>query len=134
VADQGIVENRAVESRECLRFFSCLVNQGRLDKKKNVTDFSNTCGNEWIDDSAKALSAGFIEYFTLLKDPRSSKKTSHSLLEIIFTTVCAYVCGANSWEGVLEFARAREVWLKKYIDLENGIPFDFLRRCFFRMS
>lgn len=63
-----------------------------------------------------------IEYFSLLKDPRSVKKTSHSLLEIIFTTVCAYICGANSWEGVLEFAKAREMWLKKYILLANGIP------------
>lgn len=87
-----------------------------------MADFDSTCDDEWTDDSARAISSGFIEYFVLLKDPRSSKKTSHSLLEIIFTTVCAYVCGANSWEGVLEFAKARESWLKKYIALENGIP------------
>lgn len=58
----------------------------------------------------------------MLEDPRSAKKTSHPLLEIIFTTVCAYICGANSWEGVWEFAQARESWLSKYITLENGIP------------
>lgn len=87
-----------------------------------MTNFSSACDNEWVDDSARVISSSFIEYFAMLEDARASKKTSHPLLEIIFTTVCAYICGANSWEGVLEFARARESWLKKYITLENGIP------------
>jgi len=87
-----------------------------------VTDFSSACDTEWLDDSPKVISSSFIEYFAMLKDARLPTKTSHSLLEIIFTTVCAYICGANSWEGVLEFARARESWLRKYISLENGIP------------
>jgi predicted transposase YbfD/YdcC len=89
---------------------------------KVVADFSDPCDDGWADDAERVISSGFIEYFSLLKDPRSVKKTSHSLLEIIFTTVCAYICGANSWEGVLEFAKAREMWLKKYILLANGIP------------
>lgn len=87
-----------------------------------MADFSDPCDDGWADDAERVISSGFIEYFSLLKDPRSVKKTSHSLLEIIFTTVCAYICGANSWEGVLEFAKAREMWLKKYILLANGIP------------
>jgi predicted transposase YbfD/YdcC len=87
-----------------------------------VTNFSGACDTEWLDDSPKVITSSFIEYFAMLKDTRTSTKTSHSLLEIIFTTVCAYICGANSWEGVLEFARARELWLRKYVSLENGIP------------
>ncbi len=77
---------------------------------------------EWIDDSQKAISIGFIEYFKLIEDPKQSRKTGHSLFEIIFISVCAYICGANSWDGVFEFAKARESWLRKYIPLENGIP------------
>jgi predicted transposase YbfD/YdcC len=77
---------------------------------------------EWNDDSQKAVSIGFIEYFKLLEDPKQSRKTGHNLFEIIFISVCAYICGANSWDGVFEFAKAREVWLRKYILLENGIP------------
>ncbi len=77
----------------------------------------------WIDDSQDAISIGFIEYFKLLLTPNSANKTSHSLLEIIFTSVCAYICGANSWDGVYEFAKTREVWLRKFIPLINDIPF-----------
>jgi predicted transposase YbfD/YdcC len=76
----------------------------------------------WVDDSREAISKGFLEYFALLEDPRMINKTDHSLLEIIFISVCAYICGFNSWEGVFEFAQARESWLKKYIELKNGIP------------
>lgn len=87
-----------------------------------MTEFSSSCDTEWIDNSPKVSSSNFIEYFAMLKDVRVSKRTSHSLLEVIFITVCAYICGANSWEGVLEFAKTRESWLRRYIALENGIP------------
>jgi predicted transposase YbfD/YdcC len=87
-----------------------------------VKDLGTPFDDNWVDDSEKAIAAGFIEHFSLMKDPRTALKTSHSLLEIIFTTVCAYVCGANSWEGVVEFVKARELWLRRYIQLKNGIP------------
>ena len=77
---------------------------------------------DWVDDSQNAISSGFIEYFKLIENPKQSGKTSHSLLEIIFISVCAYICGANSWDGVFEFAKSRESWLRKYIPLANGVP------------
>jgi predicted transposase YbfD/YdcC len=83
---------------------------------------NETVNENWVDDAEKAISAGFIEYFALIKDPKTARKTNHSLLEIIFTTICAYICGANSWEGVVEFVKTRELWLRKYIELKNGIP------------
>lgn len=76
----------------------------------------------WIDDSQDAIYKGFVEHFKALEDPRMFGKTGHNLLEIIFISVCAYLCGANSWDGVYEFAKIREVWLKKYIHLFNGLP------------
>jgi hypothetical protein len=65
---------------------------------------------------------GFIEYFKLLENPGDSGQTCHSLIEIIFITVCAYICGTNRWDGVFEFAQAREAWLRRYLRLANGIP------------
>lgn len=87
-----------------------------------MADLGSAFEDNWTDDSEIVISKGFIEYFTLLKDVRTANKTSHSLLEIIFTTVCAYICGANSWEGVVEFVKARESWLLQYIEMKNGIP------------
>ena len=76
----------------------------------------------WVDDSQDAISKGFIEYFKILDDPRMINKTDHNLVEIIFIGVCAYICGANSWDGVYEFAKAREGWLLRFFDLKNGLP------------
>jgi len=76
----------------------------------------------WIDDSQDTIYKGFTEHFKVLEDPRMLGKTGHNLLEVIFISVCAYICGANSWDGVYEFAKTRHLWLTKYISLENGLP------------
>lgn len=87
-----------------------------------MDDLDNIYDDDGIDSFETVISTGFIEYFSLLQDFRTANKTSHSLLEIIFMTVCAYICGANSWEGVVEFVKARKEWLLKYIEMKNGIP------------
>lgn len=76
----------------------------------------------WIDDSQDAISKGFIEFFKIIKDPRMANKTGHLLLDVIFIAVCAYISGANSWDGVYEFSKVRESWLRKYIKLQRGLP------------
>lgn len=76
----------------------------------------------WIDDSEEVVAENFEVHFEQLKDPRVAKKTKHSLIEVLFIAVCAYICGASSWTGIYEFSRSREEWLRKYIDLENGLP------------
>jgi len=78
-----------------------------------VTDFSRACDTEWLDDSSKVILSSFIEYFAMLRDVRTSTKTSHFLLEIIFTTVCAYICGANSWEGGVRICSGSRIMAKK---------------------
>lgn len=87
-----------------------------------MDDLNDTCDESQVDSFEAVVSTGFIEYFALLQDFRTANKTSYSLLEIIFTTVCTYIYGANSWEGVVEFLKARKEWLLKYIEIKNGIP------------
>jgi predicted transposase YbfD/YdcC len=77
----------------------------------------------WEDDTQDVLQEEtFSEYFKILEDPRQASKTAHDLLEIIFIAVCAYICGANSWTGIYEFSKAKEDWLKKVLNLSNGLP------------
>jgi predicted transposase YbfD/YdcC len=64
----------------------------------------------------------FFSHFSELEDPRIDRKKLHNLMEILFIAICAFICGANSWLGIVEFAKAKEKWLKKFIKIDNGIP------------
>lgn len=63
-----------------------------------------------------------LNAFLPLCDPRIRGRCLHRLIDIIFITICAILCGAKHWNEIEEFGRQRITWLKQYIKLENGIP------------
>ena len=66
-----------------------------------------------------------------LPDPRVQGRCDHKLIDLIIITVCAVICGADSWTGVETFARAKEEWLRRHLALPNGLPsHDTLGRVF----
>ena len=67
-------------------------------------------------------SLSLMEHFSLLPDPRIDRTKAHQLNDIIVTTICAVICGADSWVDVETFGNERKKWLKQFLDLPNGIP------------
>lgn len=65
---------------------------------------------------------GFIRYFAALPDPRAERTKKHALSDILGVTLCAVICGADSFEEIERFGDARVDWLKQYFPLTNGIP------------
>ena len=65
---------------------------------------------------------GFLRYFAELPDPRVDRTKKHTLSDILGVTLCAVICGADSFEEIERFGDAREDWLKQFFPLENGIP------------
>jgi predicted transposase YbfD/YdcC len=63
-----------------------------------------------------------IKNFASLEDPRILLKTAHKLIDIIVIAICAVICGADKWTQVEEFGNAHKKWLKRYLELPNGIP------------
>ncbi|MCG8653010.1 MAG: ISAs1 family transposase [Pirellulales bacterium] len=60
--------------------------------------------------------------FKNLPDPRAEGgNKQHSLYEIVVMTLCATICGAESWTDVERFGWKKLEWLKKFLRLENGI-------------
>src|SRR5574337_884558 len=81
--------------------------------------------------------AQFKKHFGGLKDPRVDRTKLHQLLEIIVIALCAVLCGAEGWEDLEAFGRAKETWLKEHLGLElaHGIPSeDTFRRVFNRLD
>jgi predicted transposase YbfD/YdcC len=64
----------------------------------------------------------FVGHFSIIRDPRIERNKLHKLESILFVALCAVLSGIESWEGMEEYGEAREEWLKRYVDLSNGIP------------
>ena len=64
----------------------------------------------------------FRQHFSVIKDPRLSRKKLHDLQEIIITAVVSVICGCDNFSEIQEFAEERIDWFKKFLELENGIP------------
>lgn len=69
--------------------------------------------------------------FSCLLDPRVERTRLHSLHDILVIAFCATLCGAEGWDDIAEFARAKQEWLTARLQLKNGIPCaDTFRRVF----
>ena len=76
-----------------------------------------------------------IEQFRGLDDPRVEGRTDHDLLDILVLALCAVMSGADGWDDIEDWGRARESWLRRYLNLRNGIPgHDTIRRVFEALS
>lgn len=66
--------------------------------------------------------AGFFEHFGIIPDPRGERGKKHKLLDILFIALCTVLSGGETFTDMSLFAKLREEWLRKYIELPGGIP------------
>lgn len=58
-----------------------------------------------------------------ITDPRQKKKITHPLKNIIMITICAVICGANTWEEIADFGKVKKEWLRRFLILpDNTTP------------
>jgi len=69
---------------------------------------------------AKAKSLAY--HLSTLPDPRKVRGQRHVLLDIILIAVLATICGVGDWEGIEEFGKEEEPWLRTFLELPNRIP------------
>src|SRR6266436_4851147 len=70
-------------------------------------------------------------HFAALDDPRIDRTRLHDLLDIVVIALCAVLCGAEGWEDIAKYGRAKQGWLRTFLSLPNGIPsHDTFRRVF----
>jgi predicted transposase YbfD/YdcC len=75
------------------------------------------------------------EHFGDLTDPRIDRTKLHKLLDILVIAICAVIAGADNWEDVEEFGKARLAWFRTFLELPNGIPsHDTFTRVFARLD
>lgn len=62
--------------------------------------------------------------FSEVEDYRSDINKLHNLTDILLIGVVSIICGAEKWKQMLEFAKSKETFLRKFLSLPNGIPSD----------
>jgi len=63
-----------------------------------------------------------FEHFKDISDPRIERKKLHSLIDILSIGISAVICGADNWNEIVTFGKAKEAWLRTFLELKNGIP------------
>lgn len=67
--------------------------------------------------------SSIIEHFSNLTDPRTKEhKKEHKLIDILFITIAAVICGAEDWNDIEFYGQEKEEWLKTILELPCGIP------------
>jgi predicted transposase YbfD/YdcC len=81
------------------------------------------------------LALGFQKHFATVNDPRIGRTKAHLLLDIIAIALLAVISGAEGWEGIETYGKAKYEWLKEFLELPNGIPsHDTFSRVFARID
>lgn len=85
--------------------------------KENYTSFKNIETNTSLVKEIKKNADAVPGY-------RHPSYTKHPLGDIIMVAFFAMVADANEWAEIEIFARKKEKWLRKYLELPYGIPTD----------
>lgn len=70
----------------------------------------------------EALDLGIDVYFKELSDPRIERTKKYPLDEIIFLTIAAVLCGANSWQQIVLVGTSKLEWLRRFYPFACGVP------------
>ena len=65
-----------------------------------------------------------ISIFGSIEDHRSHINQLHNLVDILLIGIISVICGAETWKQMIEFANSKEGFLRKFLELPNGIPSD----------
>src|SRR5512132_4334170 len=89
-----------------------------------VSSFRDVCAMTVLSDTTSSSRpndpASILEHFAALPDPRREQGRIHELDAIVFLSICAVLCGANSWQQIADYAASKRDWLKTFLILREG--------------
>jgi len=79
--------------------------------------------------------SSIAEHFKQVEDPRIDRSKAHLLIDILTIAILSIICGADGWVGMESYGTAKEPWLRRFLELPNGIPsHDTFSRVFTRLD
>ena len=76
-----------------------------------------------------------MTWFSVIGDPWIERNKRYPLHEVIVITILAVIAMAQGWEDIERYGKAKEPWLRRFLELEHGIaPHDVYRRVMYRIK
>ena len=63
-----------------------------------------------------------LKHFGELQDPRLPRTRRHLLTDIVLIAIAAILSGAEGWDDIERYGKAKRDWLKSFLALPFGIP------------
>ena len=63
-----------------------------------------------------------LDWMEYIDDPRQQSKVRHKLVDIVIIVLFAILANADDWVEIAIFANSHIDYLRKYVDLKNGVP------------
>jgi len=80
-------------------------------------------------------SGNLKDTFGQIEDHRNHINQHHNLVDILLIGIIAVICGEETREQMVRFAKSKESFLKKFLELPNGISSKVtLNRVFFAID
>jgi predicted transposase YbfD/YdcC len=64
----------------------------------------------------------FASHFENLTDPRMERTRRHVLQDLLVIALCAMIANANTWVDIERFGKSKHAFLRRFLELPNGIP------------
>jgi predicted transposase YbfD/YdcC len=85
--------------------------------------------------SMEKLQGSLSHYFDDVPDPRVNRTKRHLIKDIIVIALLSTIAGGDGWEDMENYGLSKQEWLKKFLELPNGIPSDdTFRRVFEKLD
>jgi len=89
----------------------------------------------WHAKRMNVKNENLLKYFDMVSDNRQEKKVQHKMSDIIALVFFAMLGNANEWAATEILGKEHEKFLRKYLELANGIPsHDTIQRVFAMVS
>ena len=72
--------------------------------------------------SSASLRPDLLHILRELPDPRVERTRLHKFEDLLIISLCALLCGAESFEDMELFGDTKEPWLRTFLELPHGIP------------
>lgn len=82
-----------------------------------------------------SVSSSLQAHFGDLDDPRVEGRCAHQLFDIVVIALLAVLSGAEGWDAIETYGKAKQTWFATFLSLPNGIPsHDTFRRVLSRLD